>query len=147
LYRAINSYLNKGRLWLWQCQIFRIFANSANKRQTTVTIDQILTQKWFLLQKIKDSSLDFTFVMMFSITKIEHAALLPVWPSFGKNFQIETSICNQNYFHAFPWSLNPKKIWTYVQNFNLNNCWSHVRTVFTKYFRFDVQSNWDVCIF
>jgi hypothetical protein len=29
----------------------------ANKRQTTVTINQILTQKWFLLQNIKDSSL------------------------------------------------------------------------------------------
>jgi hypothetical protein len=27
-----------------------------NKRQTTVTINQILTQKWFLLQNIKDSS-------------------------------------------------------------------------------------------
>jgi hypothetical protein len=28
------------------CQIFRIFPNSANKRQTTVTINKILTQKW-----------------------------------------------------------------------------------------------------
>jgi hypothetical protein len=26
LYRAINNYLDQGRLWLWQCQIFRIFA-------------------------------------------------------------------------------------------------------------------------
>jgi hypothetical protein len=32
-------------LWTGQCQIFRIFANSANKRQTTVTINQILTRK------------------------------------------------------------------------------------------------------
>jgi hypothetical protein len=36
--------------------IFRIFANSANKRQTTVTMNQILTQKWFLLQNIKNES-------------------------------------------------------------------------------------------
>jgi hypothetical protein len=34
---------------------FRIFAN---KRQTTVTMNQILTQNWFLLQNIKDSSWD-----------------------------------------------------------------------------------------
>jgi hypothetical protein len=27
---------------------FSIFANSANKRQTSVTINHILTQKWFL---------------------------------------------------------------------------------------------------
>jgi hypothetical protein len=27
--------------------------------------------------------------MVFSITKNGHTALLPVWPSFGKNFQIE----------------------------------------------------------
>jgi hypothetical protein len=38
--------------------IFRIFANSANKRQTTVTVDQILTQQWFLLQNTKKSSLN-----------------------------------------------------------------------------------------
>jgi hypothetical protein len=31
---------------------------SANKRQTTVTMNQILMQKWFLLQNIKDSSWD-----------------------------------------------------------------------------------------
>jgi hypothetical protein len=47
---------------------FFIFANSANKRQTSVTINHILTQKWFLLQNIKDSSLNLTFVMVFSIT-------------------------------------------------------------------------------
>jgi hypothetical protein len=29
-----------------------IFANSANKRQTTVTVNHILTQKWFALQNI-----------------------------------------------------------------------------------------------
>jgi hypothetical protein len=46
---TINNYLEK---------IFRIFANSANKRQTTVTIDQILTQQWFLLQNTKKSSLN-----------------------------------------------------------------------------------------
>jgi hypothetical protein len=40
------------------CQIFRIFTNSAYKRQTTVTMNQILTQKWFLLQNTKDSSLN-----------------------------------------------------------------------------------------
>jgi hypothetical protein len=34
---------------------FRIFVKSANKRQT-VTMNQILTQKLFLLQNIKDSS-------------------------------------------------------------------------------------------
>jgi hypothetical protein len=55
-YSAINNYLDKGRLWLWQCQIFRIFANSAYKRQRTVTMNQIFMQKWFLLQNIKDSS-------------------------------------------------------------------------------------------
>jgi hypothetical protein len=58
MYRAINNYLDKGRLWLWQCQIFRIFADAANKRQTTVTMNQILIQKWFLLQNIKDSLLN-----------------------------------------------------------------------------------------
>jgi hypothetical protein len=63
-------YLDKGRLWLWQCQIFRICAKSANKRQTTVTMNQILTQKWFLLQNIEDSSLNLTFVTVLSITKI-----------------------------------------------------------------------------
>jgi hypothetical protein len=41
MYRAINNYLDKG----WQCHIFRIFANSANKHQTTVTFNQILTQE------------------------------------------------------------------------------------------------------
>jgi hypothetical protein len=38
-----------------QCQIFRIFANSANKRQTTVIINQLLTQKWLLLQNFISS--------------------------------------------------------------------------------------------
>jgi hypothetical protein len=38
-----------------QCQIFRIFVNSANKRQRTVIINQILTQKWLLLQNIISS--------------------------------------------------------------------------------------------
>jgi hypothetical protein len=33
-----------------------IFRISANKRQTTVTMNQILTQKWFLLQDIKNES-------------------------------------------------------------------------------------------
>jgi hypothetical protein len=63
-------YLDKGRVWLWQCQIFRIFAKSANKRQTTVTINRILTQKWFLFQNIEDSSLNLTFVTVLSITKV-----------------------------------------------------------------------------
>jgi hypothetical protein len=63
-------YLDKGRLWLWQCQIFRIFAKSVNKRQTTVTINRILTQKWFLFQNIEDSSLNLTFVTVLSITKV-----------------------------------------------------------------------------
>jgi hypothetical protein len=31
---------------------------SANKRQTIVIMNQILTQKWFLLQNIKKSSLN-----------------------------------------------------------------------------------------
>jgi hypothetical protein len=44
-----NAYLAQ------QCQIFRIFANSANKRQTTVIINQILTQKWLLLQNFISS--------------------------------------------------------------------------------------------
>jgi hypothetical protein len=35
---------------------FRIFADSAHKLQTTVTLNQILTQKWFLLQNLKNSS-------------------------------------------------------------------------------------------
>jgi hypothetical protein len=69
-------YLDKGRLWLWQCQIFRIFAKSANKRQTTVTINRILTQKWFLFQNIEDSSLNLTFVTVLSITKVFF------WPEF-----------------------------------------------------------------
>jgi hypothetical protein len=34
---------------------FRICANSANKRQLTVAVNQILKQKWFLFQNIKDS--------------------------------------------------------------------------------------------
>jgi hypothetical protein len=38
---------------------------------------------------MKDSSLNFTFVMVFSITVNEHTALLPVWPSFGKIFQVQ----------------------------------------------------------
>jgi hypothetical protein len=50
---------------------------SANKRQTTVTMNHISTQKWFLFQNIKDS-LDLIFVMVLSITDNGHTALLPV---------------------------------------------------------------------
>jgi hypothetical protein len=32
-------------------------------------MNQILTQRLFLLQNIKDSSLNFTFVMVFAITE------------------------------------------------------------------------------
>jgi hypothetical protein len=39
-----------------------ILTVSGNKRPTTVTINQILTQKWFLLQSTKDSSLNLTFI-------------------------------------------------------------------------------------
>jgi hypothetical protein len=35
---------------------FLYLCYSANQRQTTVTMNQILTQKWFLSQNIKDSS-------------------------------------------------------------------------------------------
>jgi hypothetical protein len=51
IYGVLNNYLDKGRLWLWQCQVFRIFANSANKRRTTVTMNQILTQNSYLCIK------------------------------------------------------------------------------------------------
>jgi hypothetical protein len=43
---------------------------SANKRQNTVIMNQILMQKWFSLQNIKDSSWDRN------------------WTSFVKNFLI-----------------------------------------------------------
>jgi hypothetical protein len=56
---------------------FCIFANPPNKRQTTVTVNQILTQKWFLLQNIKEK-IHLTFVIVFSITKNGHTALLSV---------------------------------------------------------------------
>jgi hypothetical protein len=46
-------------------------SRSANKRQTTVTINQILTQNWFLLQNL-------TFVFVFSVTENRPTALLPV---------------------------------------------------------------------
>jgi hypothetical protein len=37
----------------------------------------------------KDSSLNLTVVMVFSITEIGYTALLLVWPNFGKNYQIK----------------------------------------------------------
>jgi hypothetical protein len=61
-----------------------VLANSANKCQPTVTMNQILTQNWFLLQNIKDSSLNLTFAMVFSTTENGHTALLPVWPVSAK---------------------------------------------------------------
>jgi hypothetical protein len=51
-------------------------------------MDQILTQKWLLLEHIKDSSFNLTFVKVFSITEIGHTAPLPFWLSIDKNFQI-----------------------------------------------------------
>jgi hypothetical protein len=48
---------------------------SAKKRQTAVTINKILTQKCFLLQNRKDSTMKLTCVMVFSITKNEHVSL------------------------------------------------------------------------
>jgi hypothetical protein len=108
--RAINNYLDKERLWLSQCHIFRIFVNSANKRQTTVTMNQILTQKWFLLQNIKDSSLNLTFVIVFSITENGHTALLPVCPSFTKNFKLKQVYATKNT------SMHSRYLWAYVQN-------------------------------
>jgi hypothetical protein len=56
--------------------VFLIFANSANKRQISVTINQILTQKWSLLQNIQDSS--YFRNSVFSITKNGDIALLSV---------------------------------------------------------------------
>jgi hypothetical protein len=47
---------------------------SVIKRQTTVTVIQILTQKWFLLQNIKDSSLNVTFVMVLSTMDNGHTS-------------------------------------------------------------------------
>jgi hypothetical protein len=99
-YLAINNYLDKGRLWLWQCQIFRILANSENTRQTTVTIIQILTQTSFFLQNIKDSTLSLTFVMMFSITENGHVACLAEFRQKFSNLNWN-GVCNQKYFHAF----------------------------------------------
>jgi hypothetical protein len=55
---------------------------SPKKRQTTVTINKILTQKCFLLQNIKDSLMKLTFVMVFSITKNGHVSLA----EFRQNF-------------------------------------------------------------
>jgi hypothetical protein len=49
-------------------------------------MNQILTQKWFLLQNIKDSSLDRNGV--FNNGERMHIAVA-CWPSFGKNFQIK----------------------------------------------------------
>jgi hypothetical protein len=66
-------------------RFFISLITSVNKRQTTVTIYQILTQKWFLLQNIKYLLLNLTFIMMFSITVNGRTTLLPVCPSFGKN--------------------------------------------------------------
>jgi hypothetical protein len=101
---------------------FCIFANLANKCVATVTINQILTQKWFLLQNVKYLSLNLSFVMVFSIMENE---LLPVWPSFRKNLQIETGICHQKYFHTFQ-SISERYIWTTSEisgffDLNLNN--------------------------
>jgi hypothetical protein len=42
-------------------------SDSANKRQTTVSTNQILMQEWFLLQNIEDPSLNLTFVMVFCV--------------------------------------------------------------------------------
>jgi hypothetical protein len=47
-------------------------------------MNQILTQKWFLLQNIKDSSYFRNGVF----NNEEHRALFPVWLSFSKIFQI-----------------------------------------------------------
>jgi hypothetical protein len=49
-------------------------------------MNQILMQKWFLLQNIKDL-LNLTFVMVLSITDNGHTAVLPVGPIFSENFQ------------------------------------------------------------
>jgi hypothetical protein len=58
-------------------RFFVSLLTQANKGQTTVTVNQILTQKWFLFQNMKDSSLNFTLVTVFSITENGHTALLP----------------------------------------------------------------------
>jgi hypothetical protein len=42
-----------------------------------INVNQILTQKWFLLQNIKEK-IHLTFVIVFSITKNGHTALLSV---------------------------------------------------------------------
>jgi hypothetical protein len=49
---------------------------SVIKRQTTVTVIQILTQKWFLLQNIKDSSLNVTFEMVLSTMDNGHTSVV-----------------------------------------------------------------------
>jgi hypothetical protein len=123
-YRGINYYLDKGRLWLWQCQIFRIFANSANKRQTIVTTNQILTQKWFLLPNIKDSSLNLISVMVFSLTESAVACLTEFrqkFPNLNWNRYMQPKIL----------PCIPEHLWTYVQTFkgffDRNSCWSHGR--------------------
>jgi hypothetical protein len=43
-------------------------------------MNQILTPKWFLLQNIKESSLDRNGIL----NNGEWTLLLPVWPSFDK---------------------------------------------------------------
>jgi hypothetical protein len=98
--RSTINYLDKGRLWLWQCHIFRILANSENTRQTTVSIIQILTQKLFFLQNIKDSTLNLTFVMVFSITENGLVACLAEFRQKFPNLNWN-GVCNQKYFHAF----------------------------------------------
>jgi hypothetical protein len=60
------------------CFVLTLPSNSVNKRQTTVTMNQIFTQKGFLFQ------IHFTFVMVFPITENWHSVLLPVWMNFSK---------------------------------------------------------------
>jgi hypothetical protein len=86
--RSTINYLDKGRLWLWQCHIFRILANSENTRQTTVTINKILTQKLFFLQNIKNSTLNLTFVMVFNLNwnRCMQPKILPCIPEHLRTY-------------------------------------------------------------
>jgi hypothetical protein len=57
-------------------------------------MNEILTQKWFLFQNIKDSSLNLTFVM-FSITKNGHTG------SGGSSGVAEWAVPTQNQMTYF----------------------------------------------
>jgi hypothetical protein len=79
---------------------FRIFANSANKHRTTVTMNQILRQKWFYF---RTSTIHRTFAMVFSITEnVQRCCLFDRVSAKFSKFKLDIGgICNQKYFYAF----------------------------------------------